>query len=290
MPLKPLPKPPKPGTNSAPRPSAKPAKTFTTEAWDGSTSGEKIILYGETGMGKTTLASMAPDPVFIGLDDGGRKIRNPKTGERLRHVPDIETFEDVRGSMDYLVADPTCKTAVLDTVTLLQSPYAEAHTFQTVCIKNDRTGATRQAEHIEDYGFGKGYKHLWNTMRLPLLQGDRLAAAGKNIIVIAQLMCHKLTNDHGDEYLKEGPQLYHSEKNWSILKTWVEWADHVFRIRPLDTRVLGEKKKAVKSTERVIDTLGDNTFYAKSRTLDDPVIAFSTKDDDSLWQLLFEGE
>ena len=38
----------------------------------------------------------------------------------------------------------------------------------------------------------------------------------------------------------------------------------------------------------------EETYYkAKSRTLDEPVIAFSTKDDDSLWQLLFnqsEGE
>lgn len=276
-----------------PRPNqTKTKKAFRIGQWDGSTSGEKIILYAETGMGKTTLASMAPDPVFIGLDDGGRKIRNPKTGELLRRIEDEkgnspQTFEDVRNALDYCVDSHTCQSVVIDTVTLLQSPYAEDYTFRTVKIRNDKSGATRQAEHVEDYGYGKGYKHLWDTMRLPLLQCDRLAKANKNIIVIAQLMCHKLTNDFGDEYLKEGPQLYHSERNWSILKTWCEWADHIFRIRPLDKRVLGEKKKAVSSTERCIDTIGDNTFYAKSRTLKESVLSFSTRDDDSLWQFLF---
>ena len=70
--------PPKP-TGVAPRT----AKTFAVSVWDGKGEGQKIILYGPNGHGKTTLAAMAPNPVFIGLDDGGRQTRNPKTGEEI---------------------------------------------------------------------------------------------------------------------------------------------------------------------------------------------------------------
>lgn len=275
-------------TKPSPRPSATTNKKFQIQEWDGSKSGEKIVLYGETGMGKTTLASMAPNPVFIGLDDGGRKLTNPKTGELLNHIPGVNTFADVRAALnDCLEFD--CETVVIDTITLLQSPLAEQHTFDTVPTRDDKNRVSKKAENIEDYGYGKGYKFLWNTMRLPLLECDKLSAAGKHIICIAQLMCHKLYNDAGQEYLKEGPQLYHSEKNWSILKAWTEWSDHIFRIRSLDKRVLSGNKKAISSTERVIDTFGDNTFYAKNRgdALGGQPVSFSAKDDDSLWQLLF---
>ena len=58
-------------------------KTFQVKTWSGDKEGEKVIAYADSGMGKTTLASMAPSAVFIGLDDGGRKILNPKTNESL---------------------------------------------------------------------------------------------------------------------------------------------------------------------------------------------------------------
>ena len=99
MALRPVP--PKPGAATRPKPTANTsAKTFRIEKWDGTKSGEKIIIYGDHGRGKTTLASMAPKPVFIGLDDGGRKLHHPITGEQLNYIPDVETFEDVRGALN----------------------------------------------------------------------------------------------------------------------------------------------------------------------------------------------
>ena len=69
-------------------------KTFTVGPWDGGLQGEKIVVYSVSGMGKTTLASLAKDAVIIGVDDGGRKIRNPLTGELLTVVRGVETFTD----------------------------------------------------------------------------------------------------------------------------------------------------------------------------------------------------
>ena len=280
--MRPLPpKPPKPGQARPSRPNQ--AKTFTIEPWDGSTSGEKILIYADHGMGKTTLASMAPDPVFIGLDDGGRKLFHPITGERLNHIPNVETFEDVRNALDACLT-LNCRSAVIDTITELEL-LGEPHTFKTVPGPKGST-----VKNLEGYGYGKGRKHLYDTMRLPLLNCDRLVEAGKNVIAIAQLGCSKRTNDIGEDYLKEGPQLYHSDKGTSILNLWSRWADHIFRITTQSVVVPDGKKKAVGDATRVINTKGGLSYDAKSRTLDDPVIAFSTKDDDSLWQLLFNSD
>lgn len=278
------PTPPKPGAGTTkPRPGKTPPKTFTIEKWDGSKSGEKILIYADHGMGKTTLASMAPSPVFIGLDDGGRKLHNPITGKQLNHIPDVETFEDVRNALDAcLTLD--CETVVIDTVTELEL-LAEPYTFETVPLPKS---AARK--NLEGYGYGKGNKHKYDTMRLPLLNCDKLVNAGKNVIVLAQLGCSKRTNDISEGYVKEGPQLFHSDSGTSIQNLWCRWADHIFRITPQSVIVPDGKKKAVGDATRVINTVGGLSYDAKSRTLDDPVISFSTKDDDSLWVLLFGGD
>lgn len=283
--MKSLPMPPKLGIKAiVPKPGAtKTLKTFTIEEWDGSKSGEKILIYADHGMGKTTLASMAPNPVFIGLDNGGRKLRHPQTDELLKHIPDVETFEDVRNAIDAcLTLD--CESIVIDTVTELEM-LAEPYTFKTVPLPK---GASRQ--NLEGYGYGKGNKHRYDTMRLPLLNCDKLIMAGKNVIVIAQLGCSKRTNDIGENYLKEGPQLFHSDKGTSVQNMWCRWADHIFRITTQSTIVPDGKNKAIGDATRVINTIGGLSYDAKCKGIDDPVISFSTKDDDSLWIKLFPNE
>jgi len=271
-----------------PRPNQKkPTKQFTIEQWDGSTSGEKIILYGETGMGKTTLASMAPNPVFIGLDDGGRKLHNPKTGELLRHIPNINTFEDTRSALNACL-DLECGSIIVDTGTILES-LAEQYVLKTV----PGPQGSRPA-NLESYGYGKGYKHLYDAMRLPLLDMDKLIDAGKNVIVICQSINNKIANPAGDDYLCNEPRLYHS-RQYSVLLLWCEWADHILRIDYQGTWITKKDKKdaygkASGDTTRVVQTKEETYFKAKSRTLDEPVIAFETKDDDSVWQLLFNNE
>lgn len=275
-----------PTTKPVPRPGKPVAKTFYIEKWDGSKSGEKIIEYGETGRGKTTLASMAPDPVFIGLDDGGRKIRHPQTGELLRHIPGINTFEDVRAALNAcLTLD--CKTVVIDTGTILES-LAEEYVLKTV------TGPSGAASNLETYGYGKGYKHLYDAMRKPLFDCDRLIEVGKNVIVICQSISSKVANPGGDDFLRDEPRLYHS-RAYSILLLWCEWADHILRIDYQGTWVKKRDKKdafgkATGDVTRVVQAKEEVHYRAKSRTLDAPVISFATKDDDSLWELLFGGD
>lgn len=262
-------------------------KQFTVAAWDEDTSGEKVILYGESGMGKSSLAMLAPDPVFIPIDDGARKLTHPETGMRPNHIPDIETFEDVRAATQAFLTLPG-KTLVLDTGTKLE-PLAEDYVLRTV---PGPQGA--RAVNLEAYGYGKGYKHLYDAMGLILLDFDRLVAAGKNVIVICQSINAKVANPEGEDFVRDDIRLY-SSNSWSVRNQWAEWADHVLRIAYQGVFVNKQNKqdrtgKAAGDTTRVIHTDAEVYFRAKSRTLDEPVISFADPADDSLWQLMFDSE
>jgi hypothetical protein len=286
----------------APPPQAKqtptrPAKTFQVATWDGAGEGQKIIAYAPSGRGKTTLASMAPDPVFIGLDDGGRMVRNPITGEAINRIAGIEQFEDVRDALHQPGLFATAKTVVIDTGTVLE---LLAMDYVVRTIPHEK-GNQVPIHRIEDYGYGKGYQHMFDVMRLIFQDLDALVRQGKNILILCQQCPIVVANPGGANFLENGPKLYHpgpeSKQSFTTRGFACEWADHVLRIDYLDQRVYGARVdkegkehagKATGSTQRAIFTMpADPSYFAKTRTMTDPVISFSEPKDDSLWQILF---
>lgn len=242
-------------------------------------------------MGKTTLASLAPDPVFIGLDDGGRKIKHPKTGKDINAIPGIETFWDVRDVLTQAELFKPGQTIVIDTVTRLQI-LAEQYTFDTIKVGKDTP------TNLEDYGYGKGFNYLCDTMRLILCGLEPHVKRGVNVLMLAQQGQATVANLTGKDYLKDGPKLHAKKDGTGVRGEYLEWSDYVLRIGHPDITVQTDnakatKGKAVGSTERVIYTAKELYFEAKSRPVSGnpipPVVSFSTSDDDSIWQYLFGG-
>lgn len=293
MPLK-APKPlapPMPKSSKAPPPPIKTrtAKKFTAAPWTGAGQGEKIVGYGSSGVGKTTLFSMLPSPVFIGIDDGGRKIRHPITGEPIIHVEGIETFEDVRDALHQTDLYPKGGSCVLDTLTILES-LAEPYMFEH--IKHEKG---YKVTSLEGYGYGKGYTHLFDTIRLILQDADELVRRGVNVGLICQNMAVKRANPGGLDFLEDGPKLSHPNSEKTSVRLHVcEWADHVFRIGYHEMVVVGpvDAKVGKRSGEtgRAVFTMPESHFFAKTRTLTEPVISFETPSDNSIWKFLFPGE
>jgi len=269
-------------------------KTFQVATWDGAGEGEKIIGYADSGMGKTTLASMLPTPVFAGLDDGGRKIRNPKTDEPLKNIPGIETFADFRVAVQQPDLLNDYETLVVDTGTILES-WALNWVLENVLGGDNNTN---RMKNIEQYGWGKGHRHLYDTMRLPLADFDALIRHGKNICILCQMQQVSIANASGEDYLCDAPKLApkHGKQTPSIWGMWVEWADHVFRISNEGVVAAkdDDKAKIAKATStgnRIINIHAPEVHYkAKSRSIPPrfPVVSFSDPADDSIWKFLFD--
>jgi hypothetical protein len=277
------PKPKPPIKKSAPPPmkmaATKPKKNYQLEILGSNNRGEKIILYGMTGMGKSTLTALLPNSGFISLDGGMDRIKHPVTGEKMRGL-NLDNFADVRAVLQSDVFN-SVDNIIIDHTTELQhiaQPYMFIH------IKKDK-GVT--AQNIVDYGWHNGYRHWKDTMCLILSDCDRWVRMGKNVILIAQESIIRWTKADAEDFVMCGPELYH-DKSVSILTAYMSWADHIFRIGYSNLTI--DKGKASPVKERAVYVHPDATFFAKSRTISTEydVVAFSEPSDDSIWRLLFE--
>ena len=248
--------------------------------WDDTESGEQIILYGDTGIGKTSLCALAPKPVFIGLDNGGRKLRHPVTNEPLKVIPGVETYLDVRSALQQADLFDGYDTVVIDTVTLLQD-LAVSHMLATIPTEK---GA--MVKNIVGYGYNKGYQHLYDVMKLILVDCEKLINKGKNVILVAQSKPFKVVNPSGEDFLREGPRL-HSDATASVEALYCEWADHVLRVDYLNA--FAKDKKVSGDTTRGVFIEAELHFRAKSRTVHVPdgVVSYEDPSDDNIWQFIF---
>jgi len=98
----------------------------------------RIVIYGSGGIGKTTLAASAPNPVFIQAEDGLGDIKAAR-------MPLATTYQDVKAGIIALHdQDHDYKTVVIDSLDWLE-PLINKHT----CQENGWSS-------IEDPGYGKG--------------------------------------------------------------------------------------------------------------------------------------
>ena len=123
----------------------------------------KVVIYGSEGIGKTTIASKFPNPLFIDTEGGTsqlnvRRIDRPKTWEEL-----CDIIKEVAANPD------VCKTLVLDT-----ADWAERLAVDKVCRDYNITS-------IESANYGKGYVYLAEEFDKFLKKCDSLIDAGINV-------------------------------------------------------------------------------------------------------------
>jgi hypothetical protein len=135
---------------------------------------------------------------------------------------------------------------------------------------------------LEDYGFGKGYSHVYDTF-LPLLGDlDAHARAGRNVILICHDCTATVPNPAGEDWIRYEPRLQSPASGKSSIRLRVrEWADHVLFVG-YDVAVKDGKGSG--SGSRTIYPSELPHCMAKSRTLSQPLPL--SKFDLSLWNQL----
>ena len=208
----------------------------------------KVVIYGPEGIGKSTFAAQAPEPLFIDTEGSTARMN-------VRRLPAPTSYMMIQEEIRYVIANPSiCKTLVLDT-----ADWAERLCRDAVCAKNSKAG-------LEDFGYGKGYSYVFEDFGRMLNLLDQVTDRGINVIVTAHAAMRKFEQpDESGAYDRWELKLINAQK-CSIANMLKEWADMVL-FANYETFVIknDDKKNKVAGGKRVMYTTHHPCWDAKNR-------------------------
>jgi hypothetical protein len=209
----------------------------------------RVIIYGEAGCGKTTFGACAPSPVFIQTEDGLGNLD-------ATAFPLATSFDDVMAA--------------------LQSLYTEDHTFQTLVVDSldwleplvwQKVCALHNVPSIESLPYGKGYVEALSIWR-QFFDGITALrdARGMTVVMIAHSQVVRVEDPTLPAYDRHGLKLH--KRAAAVAE---EFAD-VILYATMQTNTVTEdagfnnkRVRAVTSGDRIMHTVGQPAFLAKSR-------------------------
>ncbi len=225
----------------------------------------RIMIYGAEGVGKSTFAASAPDPVFIQTEDGLSEIDTAKFPLAASYDEVVEQLEAVRdGEHEF-------KTLCVDSLDWL-----ERLVWDRVC----RDWGVKSIEKA-DGGFGKGYGYALTYWReiVDLLNEIR-SKRRMAVILVAHSKVERFEDPEHPAYDRYQPRL-HKSANALIC----DWADAILfatkRMR-VDSQTGRAAPVGADGGERIIRTNGSPAFNAKNRYSLPNEIALS-------WNAFLEG-
>ena len=208
----------------------------------------RIMIYGSEGVGKSTFAALAPNPVFVQTEDGLSEIDCSK-------FPLAKSFDDV--------------------VLQLQAVRDEQHEYGTVVIDSldwlerlvwDRVCADYGVKSIEkaDGGYGKGYVHALTYWRqIVSLLNDIRARKGMAVILIAHAAVERFEDPEHAAYDRYTPRLH--KKACSLVCEWVDAVLFASRRMRVDSTTGKAAPVGADGGERILRTNGSPACIAKNR-------------------------
>lgn len=209
----------------------------------------RVLLYGVHGIGKTTFAAGAPNPIFLQTEDGLGGIDAPSFGV-------LSTFDQCMEAIGALYSDEhDYQTLVIDS-----ADHLEPMIWGQVCKDNGW-------KSIEDAGYGKGYVAALDMWRV-LFEGLNALRTERRmtILILAHSTIQRFDSPEHEPYDRYQPKLH---KGASALVQ--EWADCVlfanYNIATVKTEAGFNKKvtRAIGQGDRKLHTQERPAFLAKQR-------------------------
>lgn len=203
-----------------------------------------VTLFGEGGMGKTTLAALFPHPVFIRAEDGAASLAG-NDDVALFDVPN--STADIFSQIEALATQGhDFKTLVIDSVTQ----------YEKMCVKeiiDDEPNPKCKNMPAAHGGYGKAFGML-DARHQELREACEYLSKAKqmNIVFLGHATTETMDLPDMDPYNRYTVQL-HQNRQFDCKHHYVNNVDAVGFIR-LKTFVRGEdgKKRAVSTQEREI--------------------------------------
>ena len=209
----------------------------------------RMNVTGTDGIGKSTFAAGAPDPIFICAEDGLRYIS-------VDHFPVCETYSDVVQQIKTLGSeDHDFKTVVLDT------------TDATERLCQEQVKETHNIKTIEALGFGKGFTESYELF-CHILRGLEALSVAKqmHVILLSHVQIRTFSDPEHEPY--DRYELNTHKKVASYIRAWVDFnlfANHEFTTVKSGQGFNEKYRGKTFSDNRYLFTQRTAAFDAKSR-------------------------
>lgn len=205
----------------------------------------KIVLYGESGVGKSTFAAEAPSPIFLDVEGSTDELD-------VMRLPEVRSFKEVLAAIDELTNEQhEFRTFVIDTLDWL-----EALIWSHVC-------EAEKVKSIEDIPYGKGFAAALTHWRALLARLDSLREKRRmHIVLLAHSHIRTFRNPAGEDY--ERYELKLNQKAAGLIK---EWPSALLFARVVTLVHVDKNKRArgVGDGTRSVATAPRPAFDAKNR-------------------------
>jgi hypothetical protein len=141
-----------------------------------------ICFYGVAGLGKSTLASMAPNPLFIDLEGGIDRIDCHST-------PKIQDKKSLQEALGFAL-ESKYDTIVIDTLSA----------WEEICSRDIIAESGKPYTSLADFPYGTGFEALKAKQSNFMTALFRLKDSGKNVITIAHEAIETINNPLGENY------------------------------------------------------------------------------------------
>lgn len=210
----------------------------------------KVIIYGTEGVGKTTLASKFPKPLFIDAENGSGALN-------VARYPYPTSWQMLMSEVQEFLNNPQgYKTLVIDSI-----DRAEAKAIEMIC-------AGMKVNGIEDIGWSKGYTYLNEEMGRLLNLLTEVINRGVNVVLIAHMVIRTITKPEETGSYDRYELKLKQAKNGNNCQLVKEWADLILFCNYREFLVADKttgKKKATGGKERIMYTEHAATWDAKNR-------------------------
>ena len=204
----------------------------------------KTVIYGTEGVGKSTLASRFPDPLFIDVEGGTSQMD-------VKRIEAPATWEELLADVTEIAKNPGyCRTLVLD-----PADWSEGLCTAYICRKYNQ-------KSIESFGYGKGYTYLGEEWSKLMSAFDDVIRAGMNVTVIAHARQRKIelpdqagAFDHWE--MKLSKQVAPILKEWADLLLFLNYKTFVV--------TTDSNSKKAQGGKRVMYTSHNPVYDAKNR-------------------------
>jgi len=209
----------------------------------------RCVITGHEGVGKTTLAAGAPDPLFVTTEDGLGLIDAPTIA--------TDSHAKTNAILDELISEEhSYRSLVFDAI-----DGEEPNVFAAICEAGGK-------KSIGDFGFNKGYVQADDYWTRFFHKLDHLRAArGMNIVIISHVSANHIDDPVIGTYVRYEPNLH--KRTVPIL---TKWADVIGFLAPMrSARDEGDDTKnrtvrvATNSYQRFLHVSDDGRYIAKNR-------------------------